>query len=243
MSSAYRRPPFGQPAGFIPTGLKWLLIANIGVFLIQFLLYYTIRFEFRHLKLIPFETVTGFLWQPFTYMFLHDVNSTNHIFWNMVSLFFTAQIPETSWGTQRFLKYYLYCGVGAAICVIVAAFVMGTPAIATVGASGAIFGILIAYYLVFPNVLFFGVIKAKWFVLIIGSIQILDGIASGNSRVSYVAHLGGMLAGYLLIKFGFLQSRSSAVDPASWLSVKWKEWRLARARRKFEVYMRRRDGR
>ena len=241
MSSAFRNPSYGPPSGFLPFGVKWLLIVNVAIFLFQFILYQTTHIQLTHLKLIPSETVTGFIWQPVTYMFLHDVNSANHILWNMISLFLTGRLPEDAWGTHRFLKYYLYCGIGAALCVVAAGFLFGTPNIATVGASGALFGILIAYYLVFPDILFFGVIKAKWFVLILGGVQVIEGIASRNSGVSYVAHLGGMLAGFILIRMGFLRSKAAAADPFLWAERKWKEWRLARARRKFEVYMRRQD--
>ena len=72
---------------------------------------------------------------------------------------------------------------------------------ATIGCSGALFGVLIAYAILFPDVLFFGVIKAKWFVTIIGAVNLLDGIASRNAGVSHVAHLGGMLFGWLLIRY------------------------------------------
>jgi membrane associated rhomboid family serine protease len=146
---------------------------------------------------------------------------------------------EMHWGTQRFLKYYLLCGVGAGFCVVVAGFLFGTPSIATIGCSGAIFGVLIAYGVLFPDVLFFGIIKAKWFVTIIGAANVIDGIALRNAGVSHVAHLGGMLIGYLLIRFGFLGrfSRSTS-NPIDWVQAQYKQYKLARARKKFEVYMR-----
>jgi membrane associated rhomboid family serine protease len=238
MGSAFRNPTFGSPSGGLPFGVKWLLIGNTAIFLLQFLLYQTSGIALNFLKLIPIQTVTGFVWQPVTYMFLHDVNSTMHILWNMVSLFFTGPMLEYHWGTTRFLKYYFLCGFGAGICVIIAGFLAGTPQIATIGASGALFGVLVAYAVLFPDVLFFGVIKAKWFVTIIGAVNLLDGIASRNAGVSHVAHLGGMLIGYLLIRFGMMSTTSRSADPIAWMQARYRDWKLARARKKFEVYMR-----
>lgn len=238
MGSSFRNPSFGSSSGSLPTGVKWLLIGNIGIFLLQFILYQTAGISLNFLKLIPVQTVTGYIWQPFTYMFLHDVHGAMHIFWNMVSLFFTGPMLEMHWGTGRFLKYYFLCGIGAAICVIIASFVIGAPGTATLGCSGAIFGILIAYGVLFPDVLFFGLVKAKWFVAIIGAVNLIDGIASRNAGVSHVAHLGGMLIGYLLIRFGFSGRSVGSIDPLTWAQDQYKKWKLTRARRKFEVYMR-----
>jgi membrane associated rhomboid family serine protease len=239
MGSSFRNPSFGSSSGVLPTGVKWLLISNTAIFLLQFVLYHFAGIALNFLKLIPAQTVTGFVWQPVSYMFLHDVHGAMHLVWNMISLFFTGPMLEMHWGTQRFLKYYLLCGVGAAFCVIIASFLVGAQGTATLGASGALFGILVAYGVLFPDVLFFGVIKAKWFVTIIGAINLIDGIASRNAGVSHVAHLGGMLVGYLLIRFGFEargRSKTSA-DPIAWAQTQYKNWKLARARKKFEVYM------
>jgi membrane associated rhomboid family serine protease len=239
MGSAFRNPSFGSSSGTLPFGVKWLLISNTAIFLLQFVLYQGAGISLNFLKLIPAQTVTGYIWQPVSYMFLHDVHGATHILWNMISLFFTGPMLETHWGTQRFLKYYFLCGIGAAICVIIASFLVGTPGIATLGCSGALFGVLIAYAVLFPDVLFFGVIKAKWFVTIIGAINLIDGIAARNAGVSHVAHLGGMLIGYLLIRFGFLRrTGKTSPDPITWLKSQYKSYKLARARKKFEVYMR-----
>jgi membrane associated rhomboid family serine protease len=239
MGSAFRNPSFGSPSGTLPFGVKWLLISNIAIFLLQFILYQGAGIQLSFLKLVPAQTVSGYIWQPFTYMFLHDVHGATHILWNMISLFFTGPMLEMHWGTQRFLKYYFLCGIGAGLCVVIASFLVGTPGIATLGCSGALFGVLVAYGVLFPDVLFFGVIKAKWFVIIIGGINLIDGIASHNAGVSHVAHLGGMLIGYLLIRFGFLGRISSKpADPIAWAQAQYKRYKLARARKKFEVYMR-----
>jgi membrane associated rhomboid family serine protease len=240
MGSSFRNPSFGgSSSGVLPQGVKWLLISNTAIFLIQFLLYQAAGVQLNFLKLIPSQFVSGYIWQPFTYMFLHDVHSTMHILWNMISLFFTGPMLEMHWGTTRFLKYYFLCGIGAGLCVVVAGFLAGTPTVATLGCSGALFGVLVAYGVLFPDVLFFGVIKAKWFVMIIGAVNLLDGIASRNAGVSHVAHLGGMAIGYLLIRFGFqARGTKTSVDPIAWAQAQYKNYKLARARKKFEVYMR-----
>ena len=240
MGSAFRNPSFGgSSSGVLPTGVKLLLISNTAIFLLQFILYHFAGIPLNFLKLIPAQTVSGYIWQPVSYMFLHDVHGATHILWNMISLFFTGPMLEMHWGTPRFLKYYFLCGIGAGLCVIIASFLVGASGTATLGASGALFGILVAYGVLFPDVLFFGVIKAKWFVTIIGAINLIDGIASRNAGVSHVAHLGGMLIGYLLIRFGFLGRISSrGFDPFAWANTQYKNWKLARARKKFEVYMR-----
>jgi membrane associated rhomboid family serine protease len=238
MGSAFRNPSFGSTSGSLPFGVKWLLISNTAIFLLQFILYHAAGISLNFFKLIPAQTVSGYIWQPVSYMFLHDVHGATHILWNMISLFFTGPMLELHWGTQRFLKYYFLCGIGAAFCVIVASFLVGTPGIATLGCSGALFGVLVAYAVLFPDVLFFGVIKAKWFVTIIGAINLIDGIASRNAGVSHVAHLGGMLIGFLLIRFSFIGRAGKVTDPFYSLQSLYKNWKLARARKKFEVYMR-----
>lgn len=222
----------------LPSGVKWLLIITTAFFLLQFVLYRAAGLPLNFLKLIPLQTVNGFIWQPFTYLFLHDVHGSGHILWNMISLFFTGPMLEYHWGTARFLKYYFLCGIGAGFCVIIASFIVGTPSIATIGCSGALFGVLAAYGVLFPDVMFFGVIKAKWFVLIIGAVNLIDGFANSNGGVSYVAHLGGMAIGFVLIRFGFLAGASrNTWDPVSWANDRYRSWKLARNRKKFEVYM------
>jgi len=223
----------------LTTGVKWLLIANVGMFLVQFVLYFGFGIGLDFLKLTPSQTVRGFIWQPFSYMFLHSVGGASHVLWNMVSLFFTGPMLEASWGRNTFLRYWLWCGAGTGILVIAASYLTGTESISTIGCSGAIFGLLIAYGILYPDILFFGIIKAKWFVLILGTVQIIDGIAQRSSAVSYVAHLGGMLVGYLLIRTGFFgKRRGPDIDPFAVAQGWYRDWKLARAKRKFEVYMR-----
>ena len=119
-----------------------------------------------------------FVWQLATYLFLHG--GFGHIIWNMLALWMFGADLEQIWGTRRFLQFYFFCGIGAGICVVLVNYVLpwGNPAIPTIGSSGAIFGILLAYAMLFPDRdILFGFlfpIKVKYFVMIIGAIAFLS---------------------------------------------------------------------
>lgn len=226
-----------QFSGFLPLGVKWLLISNIALFVLY---YFGVRFGygqyFSLFALVPRAVLEQFtIWQLFTYMFLHDPLGFGHILFNMLSLWMFGADLERTWGTQRFLTYYFLCGIGAGICVIVANLFFGSLDTRTIGASGAIYGLLMAFGLLYPDrtVLFSFLfpIKAKYFVMILGAIAFLSSFASNNG-VSNVAHLGGMLFGYV-----YLRTRFRHVD-WSYLGRQYRQWKLQRAKKKFQVYMR-----
>ena len=227
-------------SGMFPPGVKWLLIVNAIAFVIYFLAFDTwLGAPLNYLKLYP-RMVIGYLavWQLATYMFLHA--GLGHIFFNMIGLWMFGVELERTWGTRRFLQYYFLCGVGAGVCVVLGDLVVGAPNTPTIGASGAIFGILLAYGLLFPDnliwVWFLFPFKAKWFVLGLGVINFLYLVKSPGSGVSHVAHLGGMLIGFVYLRSGFTRK-----DLLGELRHQYREWKLKRARRRFEVYMRKRD--
>jgi membrane associated rhomboid family serine protease len=234
-------------SGYFPPGVKWLLLANVAVYLAGFFsMLLWGRDPFRLFGLVPYQVVSGYLWQPFTYLFLHG--GLWHIVFNMLALWFFGPTLERDWGTKRFLQYYFLCGVGAAICVIALAFVVdawrGIPTEAglrTIGASGALFGILLAYGVLYPNAMvlydFLFPIKAKYFVLIVGAIAFLGSLTPGQG-ISHVAHLGGMLFGYAYLK----SPHRRPWNPLPSMRQQVENWRLRRARRKFQVYLRKRDG-
>jgi membrane associated rhomboid family serine protease len=241
--------PYAQyrPAGYytsrMPPAVKWLLISNTTVFVIQFFSVNLARRDpFILLALAPWQVLErGYLWQLVSYLFLHG--GLTHILFNMFTLWMFGVELERDWGTRAFLKYYFLCGVGAGLCVIAANVLWGDPYTRTLGSSGAIYGLLLAYGLLYPDrtVLFSFLfpIKAKYFVLIIGAIAFLGSFGAAGSGISHVAHLGGMLFGYALLK-----SRRPARRPrsraglAARLREAWKRWKIRRARRKFEVYLR-----
>jgi len=223
-------------SGGIPPGVRALLIANVAVFLIQSLTRGMLEELFGYLVLIPAAVVKFFfIWQLATYMFLHA--GLLHILFNMLALWWFGSELERAWGTRKFLRFYFFCGIGAGICVVIGNYLFGNPAIATVGASGAIYGVLLASAVLWPDreMLFYFLfpIKMKYFVMLIGAIAFYNSF-NPASPVSDVAHLGGMLFGYAFIK----APRVKGFDPLQSARDSYHQWKLARAKRKFQVYMR-----
>jgi membrane associated rhomboid family serine protease len=143
-------------------------------------------------------------WQLLTYGFMHDINGINHILFNMFGLWMFGRDLERSMGAKRFLTYYLTCVAGAGIVQLIVAAIGGGD-YPTVGASGGIFGILLAYAMAFPNRIVVLLIppipmKAKYFVLFYGLLELYLGVSGNAPGVANFAHLGGMLFGFLLIQ-------------------------------------------
>jgi rhomboid family protein len=175
------------------------------------------------------------LWQPLTYMFLHG--GFGHILFNMLALWMFGVELERMWGTRFFLKYYFVCGLGAAATTAVLSFLPFAVfdhlyTALTVGASGAIYGILLAYGIYFPNrpiyIYFVFPVPAKYFVMIMGGISLLSSLGGGGG-VAHTAHLGGLVVGYLYLKGARLHILSE-------LQYRFLKWRINRMRRKFDVY-------
>ena len=167
------------------------------------------------------------LYQLITYMFMHDTGSFGHIFFNMFAVFMFGRILEVTWGPKRFLTFYLVTGIGAALVQELTwlyqipslavsngisisqqiAMDPGVSALVTIGASGAVFGILLAFGMLFPNaplyLMFIPIpIKAKYFVIGYGLIELFLGVSNfSNDNVAHFAHLGGMLFGFFLILY------------------------------------------
>jgi membrane associated rhomboid family serine protease len=222
-----------------PTGVKWLIISNVAVYLVYFF-GSMIRKEpiFGSLELVPAEVIRGSVWQLFTYLFLHSLTSLWHIVFNMLALWMFGTPIEQTWGTKRFLQYYFICGIGAGVCVVLANLAFGDPYQRTIGASGAIYGLLLAFGMLFPNqtvlLSFLFPIKAKYMVMIFGAIAFMSSFQTG-STVSNLAHLGGMLFGFVYMKTQFGARKSGGFDLD--LERRWKEYKLQRARKKFKVYL------
>src|SRR5438105_2177204 len=203
---SYRNRTLGvfYSPGF-PTGVKWLLISNVAVFFLGFFAgLLQMDRPLAILALVPAEVVLRlFVWQLATYLFLHG--GFGHIIWNMLALWMFGADLERAWGTRRFLKFYFFCGIGAGLCVVIANYVIpwGNPMIPTIGSSGAIFGLLLAYAMLFPDrTILWGFlipIQVKWFVLIIGVINLMMSFQV-NTGVSVFAHLGGLLCGYIYMR-------------------------------------------
>jgi membrane associated rhomboid family serine protease len=226
----------------MPPGIKLLLISNCAIFVIYFLSRALnigpLLGLFHVLSLIPTWVTRGALWQPFTYLFLHSPFGFGHILFNMLALWMFGSDLERDWGTRRFLNFYFFCGVGAGICDVVARLLWGDPDASTIGASGAIYGVLLAFGLLYPHrTVYFALlfpIPARIFVLILGAIAFLSTFGASGSQISHIAHLGGMVFGYV-----YLRHRPAFLD-VDWLES-YRQWKIRRARRKFEVYMKKRD--
>ncbi len=252
--SYYQRTPgvsFG-PGGRVPWGVKWLLISNTALFVVYFLAVHLEigpleRLFHDFLGLTPAMVVKGaILWQPITYLFLHSPYGFGHLLFNMLALWMFGSDLERDWGTRRFLNYYFFCGIGAGLCDVAARYIMGSPRdllIPTIGASGAVYGLLMAFGLLYPNrqILLFLTfpIPARVFVAGLGAIAFLSTFGASGSGIAHMAHLGGMAFGFFYLRF-----RPDVLD-TDWLGS-FKSWQRRRAKRKFQVYMRKhnrpRDG-
>lgn len=187
----------------IPNITKNLLLINILAY------FATLVLEFRGIDLTLlgglhyFESPYFGIWQFLSYQFLHG--SFTHLFFNMFALWMFGGVIERVWGPQKFLIYYLVCGIGAGLCQEVVQFLMGSynP---TIGASGAVYGILLAFGMTFPEerIFIFPLpipIKAKWFVVGYAALELFSAFSAVNDGVAHMAHIGGMLFGLLLILY------------------------------------------
>jgi membrane associated rhomboid family serine protease len=184
-----------------------LLIACVVVFLLQKV---TGPWLELHLALWPFqETQDGNLfmpWQLVSYAFLHDPDRYEHIALNMFALYMFGPDIERLLGPRRFFTYYIVCAITAALTQLAVQHFFNGAYAPTVGASGAIFGILLAFALAFPHrkmiFLLLPIPMPAWLlVTLYGLIELYSGIAGADSSVAHFAHLGGMLGGFLLIAF------------------------------------------
>ncbi len=158
------------------------------------------EFTTNYLMLWPYQSDMFGVWQLVSYMFIHA--DFTHLLFNMFALWMFGRQLEYDLGSQRFLLYYLLTGIGAGVLNLLVMSLTGDYGL-TIGASGAVFGILLAFGVLHPNVplyLFFipVPIKAKWFVIGYGAIELLQGI-SMNDNIAHFAHLGGMVFGLLLL--------------------------------------------
>lgn len=193
-----------------PPVIKWLLLINAAIFVIGLIPaeYGNLRSNvWRHLidygALWPFERPEFGVWQYFTYMFFHG--DFSHLFFNLLTLWMFGVELAQMWGNRRFLAFYFLCGVGAGIIHSIVTLFLGQGA-PTLGASGAIMGVMLAYGLTFPDriilVGFFLPLRAKIAVLVFIGIDLYMGVTGSPDGVAHFAHLGGALIGYILVKIG-----------------------------------------
>lgn len=191
--------PTGGGFSILPDAIKHLLIVN-GIVFVALSTPFIGPLVYSYGALYPIGSGYFMPWQLLSYSFLHA--DFGHIFFNLFALFIFGQALENLWGTKRFVIYYFLTAAGGALLHML----VSSPTVPTIGASGAVFGILTAFGMTFPNreiyLLFFPFpIKAKYFVIGYGALELLNGLAVSGSRVAHFAHLGGMLAGFILLKY------------------------------------------
>lgn len=226
----------------IPPAVKWLLAANIGIYLIQLV---TERILVLRFGLIP-AAVIGHLevWRLVTYMFLHG--GLLHILINMFILWMFGATIERTWGTRRFLFYYFMTGIAGGLCTT--AF-QPSSMVPTIGASGAIYGLLAAYAVMFPDQImylyFIFPMKVKYAVLLFVGLEFLGSLSSTPDGIGHLAHLGGAVVGFIYLKLDWrLRTWSRKLSPRRYidgLRYRAKSRKLEQNRRQAEDVMKRVD--
>ena len=207
-SSGFRQNFSNNPIS-IPNGVKFLLSINIAVFLLMKLSGQE-NILFQMFGLVPQAVLNEYkFWQAFTYLFLHG--SWMHILFNMFVLWMFGKDLEVDWGKNELLIFYFVCGIGSGLITVLAN--INSPVV-IVGASGAIYGVLVAYGFTYPNhvVYLYGVfpMKVKYVVLGFGLIAFFASLSTAQTKVSHITHLSGMIIGIIYILF----------------NLKWKNIRL-----------------
>ena len=189
----YDRYRFSFGYGLTPV-IKKLIIIMAALFFLQGVVSSRINLYLGLVPLLVWKKF--FLWQLFTYIFLHG--GISHILFNLLALWMFGGELESYWGSGKFLRYFLFCGIGAGICTVVFSPYQIIP---VVGASGAIYGILLAFGWLFPNrpiyMYFIVPIPAKYFVIIFGLIELYMSIEGTGGGVAHLTHLGGLIFGVL----------------------------------------------
>src|ERR1700676_1598425 len=239
---------FGAPRvrfnwrSFITPAVKILVLTCAGVFVLQELIQIfrplgETAWIYHEFGLVPLGIFPGLrIWQPFTYIFLHG--GLWHLLINMLMLWMFGRELELVWGKKRFLNYFFLCGVGAGLIEVIVKFIPllwgDRPSdVPTIGASGAIFGILIANGILFPDrqIWLFPLpimIPMRPFVAVMAAIEFFSTLGASGDKVSHVCHLGGMLIGWLYLRRGsfLFRFRNEVAD-----------WKYQKNKKRFEVYM------
>jgi|SRR5438874_303092 len=222
---------FSFGPGPVSTALKALIGANVVLFLAQVL--FPVVTDLFGLHPI-FVVRSAWIWQIATYMFLHG--GIFHIVFNMLALWMFGAELERTWGTRYFLKFYFVTGIGAGLLTVLFsllpfAFAQQVFRSNVIGASGAIYGLLLAYAMYFPDrpiLLIVFWVPARICVAILAAIALLSSLGDAGGTAN-ATHLGGLLVAYVFLK-------SARVDPLSELKYRYLKWKINRLRKKFDVY-------
>jgi rhomboid family protein len=226
---------FSFGPGPVSTALKGIIIANVVMFFATTF----VRALVPVLGLVPALVVRNlWVWQLATYMFLHA--GLLHILFNMLALWMFGTELERMWGTRYFLKYYFVSGIGAGVLTVLFSllpygFAQQLHQSIVIGASGAVYALLLAYALYFPDrpiyMYFVFPIPARVFVLIIGAIAFYSSMSETGGGIANATHLGGLLVGYI-----YLKGRGGGANPLAELKYRYWKWKINRVRKKFDVY-------
>lgn len=241
-SYRYRHYPFNWRQWITPA-IKTLLIANTAILLFEFIVReiggrgaeYAI---FTSFGLVPWDVVHGWIWQPFTYLFLHD--GFWHLFWNMLFLWMFGCDLERQWGQRRFYIYYFVTGVGAGLVTVLVKMLIdphgvGSALIPTIGASGSVFGVITAAAVLFPDrqVWFFPFpisIPMRFYAILMGAIEFFGTLGGINGPVAHLTHLSAIFIGWFYLRRGSMLNRAQD---------RYTDWKSQRNRRRYEVYLHR----
>ena len=205
----------------MPTAIRHIIVINV---LVMIMTYLNENFMYEHFALFYPTSQFFHWWQPVTHMFMHG--GFWHLFFNMYTLYFFGRVLEERWGAKKFLIFYFVTGLGAALVhtgvewlqmnhwmaqvaegsMAAQAKIHALKMTPTVGASGAIYGVLMGFAMLYPDAILSLIfppvsMKAKWFVLIFAGIELLTGVTGMGGGIAHFAHLGGLIFGYLLIMY------------------------------------------
>lgn len=228
----------------LPPAIRNIILACTGVYLMQTVLSLfegpaaSLQF-IEWFGLVPRAVTHGLrLWQPVTYLFLHG--GLWHLLINMFVLWMFGADLERTWGTRRFYTYYFLTGIGAGLIDVLVMTLLDPHGLGrswnpTIGASGAIFGVLLAVAMIFPDrqvwlIPFPVTIPMRMYVVVMGAIEFFGTVGATGDNISHVCHLGGMLVGYLYLRRGsYLYG----------VRNRYSDWRRRNLRHRFEVYQQR----
>jgi membrane associated rhomboid family serine protease len=221
--------------------VRLIILTNVVVFLATLVMPQLILGLFG---LSPQDVLTGGrIWEPVTYLFVHSPRSFGHILFNMLAVWMFGVELERRWGTVAFARYYFVTGIGAGLTTVLVSllpFEATAPVYytTTVGASGAVYGLLLAWAMIFPHrqILFMLIfpVPARIFVLILGAIAFLSALGAGGGPVAHMTHLGGLVVGWIYLK----GPKNMRLD----LQYHLTRWRMERMRRRFDVHRGGRDN-
>ena len=205
---------------YFTEAIRVLISINVLSFLFRYISIE--RFDLAQIFGLSSNDVWPMIWQPLTYMFIHG--DFFHLFMNMFVLWMFGSEMESIWGSRGFLKYYFITGIGSGLIWLLLN--ISNPFSVLIGASGAIYGVLLAYGLMFPNrkvlIYFLFPIKVKYFVLLLGVIAFISSIGDTGSNISHLTHLSGMLIGFIYLKSPLNMSKVSLLFYSILAEIRYK---------------------